>query len=211
VSFDGNAVGSFTPASIAFAAVTTASFTANAATGTLTFSVPDGASDSSAAIDAVSLVAGPSVPDFSFESPAQNGAWTFNPTVSGVTFTGRAGVQGNGSAWNFLAAPDGGQTGVLQTNSGAGGSIAFAVSGLTPGAAYRASFFLAERPGYGAETVTVEFNGNAAGSFTTATTAFVKVTTASFTASAVTGTLTFSVPASGNSAAAIDAVSVAGP
>src|SRR3954464_596558 len=60
--------------------------------------------------------------DGSFESPPQNGGWTFAPTVSGVTFTGRAGVQGNGSAWGFANAPDGTQTGFLQTYGGSGGS-----------------------------------------------------------------------------------------
>jgi YD repeat-containing protein len=209
VSFNGVAVGSFTPGSTAFTPVTTASFTAGTATGTLTFSVPAGPGDSSLAIDAVSLAAGPSVPDFSFEAPAQNGGWTYNPTVTGVTFTGRAGVQGNGSAFAFSNAPEGSQTGVMQTYGGAGGSIAFALSGLTPGSAYRASFFLAQRPGYGAETVTVSFDGVAAGSFTTGSTAFTQVTTTSFTASAAIGTLTFSVPAgAGDVSAAIDSVAL---
>ncbi|MEA2998624.1 MAG: hypothetical protein QOK17_457 [Sphingomonadales bacterium] len=211
VSFNGTPIGSFTPASSAFAQVMTASFTAGPATGTLTFSVPAGTGDNSAAIDAVSLVAGPAVPDSSFETPAQNGSFTYNPTVAGVTFSGRAGVQGNGSAWGFLSAPDGIQTGVLQSYGGEGGSISFTVSGLTPGMVYRASFYVSQRPNYGgAATVSVSFNGNSAGSFTPASTAFALVTSASFTASAATGALTFSVPnGSADASAAIDVVSVA--
>jgi hypothetical protein len=210
VSFNGVAIGSFTPASTAFTQVTTGSFTAGASTGTLTFSASGGQGDSGTAIDAVTLAAAPTVPDYSFETPAQNGSFTYNPTVTGVTFTGRAAIQGNGSAWAFSSAPDGSQTGVLQSYGGEGGSIAFALSGLAPGTAYRASFFLAQRPGYGAETVTVSFNGIAVGSFTTGSTAFAQVTTGSFTAGAATGTLTFSVPGgSGDVSAAVDAVGVA--
>ncbi|MEA3000345.1 MAG: hypothetical protein QOK17_2178 [Sphingomonadales bacterium] len=210
VSFNGTPIGTFTPASGAFAQVTTASFAASAITGTLTFSVPAGTGDNSAAIDAVSLVAVPTMPDSSFETPAQNGGFTYNPSVPGVTFSGRSAVQGNGSAWAFLNAPDGIQTGVLQSYGGEGGSIAFTVSGLTPGASYRASFCLSQRPNYGgAATVSVSFNGNSAGSFTPASTAFAQVTSASFTASAATGTLTFSVPnGAADASAAIDAVSV---
>jgi outer membrane biosynthesis protein TonB len=153
----------------------------------------------------------PTLADGSFESPPQNGGWTFAPDVSGVTFSGRAGVQGNGSAWGFGNAPDGSQTGVLQTYGGSGGSISFAVSGLTPGVSYQASFYIAQRPTWGGvATVTASFNGTDVGSFTPASAAFAQVTTATFTASAATGTLTFSVPAgAGDNSAAIDRVAIA--
>jgi hypothetical protein len=156
---------------------------------------------------------GATLVDGSFEAPPQNGGWSFGPAVTGVTFSGRAGVQSNGSAWGFAAAPDGSQTAMLQSYGGEGGAIAFAVSGLTPGAAYKARFAVAQRPGYAAATVTVAFDGHATGSFTPASTAFATVTTASFTASAATGTLTFSVAGgSGDSSAAIDSVAlVPGP
>jgi YD repeat-containing protein len=149
--------------------------------------------------------------DGSFESPPQNGSWTFAPTVSGVTFSGRAGVQGDGSAWGFANAPDGTQTGVLQTYGGEGGTISFAVSGLIPGASYHAGFYIAQRPAYGGvATVTVSFDGSTVGSFTPASATFAQVTTASFTATATTGTLSFSVPAgAGDNSAAIDKVAIA--
>jgi hypothetical protein len=154
---------------------------------------------------------GPILIDGSFESPPQNGGWAFAPTVSGVTFSGRAGVQGNGSAWGFANAPDGSQTGVLQTYGGSGGSISFAVSGLTPGASYHASFYIAQRSAWGGvATVSVAFDGSSLGSFTPASGAFAQVTTASFTAGAATGTLSFSVPAgAGDNSAAIDRVAIA--
>jgi YD repeat-containing protein len=147
--------------------------------------------------------------DGSFENPPQSGGFAYVPSVTGVTFSGGAGVQANGSAWGFAAAPDGSQTGFLQTGS-AGGSIAFAVSGLVPGASYKARFSIAQRTSWGAvATVTVSFDGDPVGSFTPASGAFAQVTTASFAATAATGTLTFSVPAATtDSSAAIDSVAL---
>jgi hypothetical protein len=151
--------------------------------------------------------------DGSFENPPQNGGYTYDPVVTGVTFSGAAGVQSNRSAWGFAAAPDGSQTGFLQTGS-AGASIAFAISGLNPGSPYQARFSIAQRTNWGGvATVTVSFNGVTIGTFAPASGTFAQVTTASFTASAATGTLTFSVPAATtDSSAAIDAVAlVPGP
>ena len=80
----------------------------------------------------------------SFEAPVQNGgsnAYTYDPTVAGMTFTGAAGVQANGSAWQFNNAPDGNQTAFLQnTSSNANAEIDIAVTGLTPGFDYTVSY-----------------------------------------------------------------------
>jgi YD repeat-containing protein len=145
------------------------------------------------------------VVDGSFEDPPQNGGYTYGPTITGATFTGGAGVAGNGSAWGFAAAPEGTQVAFLQQQA----TIALTVTGLTPGTAYVVRFSIVQRPGYPGNPVTVSFAGTGLGTFTPASTAFTQVTTASFTASAATGTVTFSTPASSTDiATGLDAVSI---
>jgi hypothetical protein len=205
VSFNGTALGTFVPPS-ASETVTTAAFTATANTGTLSFAT-GATTDVSSAIDAVVIVAAPSVADGSFEAPAQSGGWAMNPQVAGATFSGRAGVAGNGSAFAFAAAPDGGQVGWLQGWSSQNGTIALNLTGLTPGATYSVRFSLAQRPGYGANPVTVSVGSSGLGTFTPASTSFAQVTTATFTAPAASATLTFTGAASaGDIDTAIDAV-----
>lgn len=206
VSFNGIALGTFTPGDPAY--VTSAVFTAGAASGTLTFATA-ATTDVSSAIDAVTIVPLPSVADASFESPAQGSGWTTAPQVQGAAFTGRAGVAGNGSAFGFAAAPDGSQVAWLQGWSSQNGAIALDVAGLTPGATYTVRFATALRPGYGGNPVTVAFAGAGLGTYTPASTAFATVTTATFTATAASGTLTFTGAAStGDIDTAIDAVAV---
>ena len=68
----------------------------------------------------------PTIANFSFESPSQgtgSNAYTYNPTGTGWTFSGNAGIEANGSTWNAPAAPDGTQAAFLQSG-GAGGSYA---------------------------------------------------------------------------------------
>jgi YD repeat-containing protein len=151
------------------------------------------------------------VADGSFESPPQNGGYTYDPVVSGATFTGGAGVAGNGSAWNFAAAPDGSQVAFISGAPTAHGSIALSVTGLTPGATYSVRFYMTQRAGYDPNPVVVSFNGTALGTFTPASTSFTQVTTASFVASGTSGMLNFegtSTAGAATTTMGVDAVTI---
>jgi YD repeat-containing protein len=123
----------------------------------------------------------------SLEAPEVAAGYAYVPSVADATFTNAAGVAGNGSAWGFAPAPGGDQVGFIQ---GGPSTISLPVTGLIPGVTYTVSFFLVQRPGYGANPITIIFNGAALGTFTPSSTAFERYT-ASFTAGAGTGTLTF--------------------
>lgn len=209
VAFAGASLGSFTPSSSAFTRVATATFTASASTGTLSFTGAAASGDTSSAIDKVEIVRTAIVADPSFEQPNVGTGWTMNPSATGATFAGRSGVAGNGSAFGFASAPDGSQAGFLQSISGYDATISLAVSGLAPGTDYVVRFYSARRSGFGVNPVTVAFDGNGLGTFTPASTSFAQSTSAAFTASAATGTLTFTVPQSGPDLdSAIDLVTI---
>lgn len=212
VSFNGTSLGpAFTPGQPGFLEVSTPAFTAPGATGTITFAT-NATTDLSTAIDAVTIVpvaAPASVANASFESPGQNGGWAMNPSVAGASFTGRSGVAGNGSAFAFAPAPEGSQVGWIQGWSSQSGAIALNVTGLTSGATYRVRFSHAQRPNYDPNPVAVSVGGVALGTYTPASTSFVEVTTAAFTATGTTATVTFSgAPSTGDIDTALDAVSV---
>jgi hypothetical protein len=140
----------------------------------------------------------PSLPSGAYEYGVQNGAQHssngVDVTASGLTFGNGAGIQSNGSAWNFAPAPDGTQTAFLQSyNDQTPGVITQDVSGLTPGKSYDISFFDADRAGYGVDPVTVYFDGAALGTYTPASTNWNSVTTASFIPTSSNGVITYSV------------------
>lgn len=104
------------------------------------------------------------------------GQYAYDPTnISGWTFTGGAGIQQNGSAWGFSAAPNGaGQSAFLQAYTGnyftsrdpdvaapvgPPSSISQTLSGLTVGDTYYLNFYLEERGGFGLDPVTVTIGG----------------------------------------------------
>lgn len=98
------------------------------------------------------------------------GQYGYDPTnIGGWTFAGGAGVQQNGSAWGFSPAPgSAGQTAFLQSykgnnnnvpNGNLTSSISQNVSGLTDGQQYAVTFYLEQRPGYGANPVTITIDG----------------------------------------------------
>ena len=124
-----------------------------------------------------------------FETPEVGSGYLYAPTGSPATFTAKSGVAGNGSAWGFTA-PEGDQVAFIQTIA-APAVISLNVTGLIPGAAYTVGFHLAARPGSAVNPVTVAFNGVALGTYSPASTAFAAVTSAPFTATASSGTLTF--------------------
>jgi len=95
------------------------------------------------------------------------GQYGYQPTGFGWDFTGGAGVQQNGSAWGFSAVPDAGQSAFLQSYQGSANvgkgdptsTISQTVGGLTAGQEYTVSFYLEQRPGFGANPVTVTIDG----------------------------------------------------
>jgi len=92
---------------------------------------------------------------------------------AGVTFGGLSGVQSNGSAWNFQAAPDGTHTAFIQSYSGSPaspGSITLDLSNLQSGKQYLVSFSYASRPNYTPDAFSV--SGVVSASITPVTTAW---------------------------------------
>lgn len=149
----------------------------------------------------------PRVSGGSFEIPEVNAHYMWSP-FGPASFTGHSGVAGNGSAFNFAAAPDGDQVGFLESETAA--TITLAVTNLTPGVSHSAKFYFAARPDWGGgNPVTVSFNGIGLGTYAPGSTAFVLVTSQPFVPNATSGSLTFSsVAAPGYLATAIDKVQV---
>ena len=141
----------------------------------------------------------PRVAGGGFEAPAVGSGYAYappyGPPASPAYFAGRAGIAGNGSLWGFAPAPEGSQAAFIQSY-GTASTIRLTVTGLTPGMRYTARFRIAARPGFGANPVTVDFEGQALGTFTPGSAAFTAAAGAAFTASAASGTLTFTGSAS---------------
>ena len=215
VSVNGTALGTYTPASNAFAPVSTPAFVASSSTETLTFSSTGGAGgDVSSGLDFISIKRSGTCPtssaaavtDASFETPVQSPAgYTYNPVVSGATFSGGAGISANNSPWGFAAAPDGNQVAFLQAVA----TISLNVTGLTPGASYNVNFWMAQRTGQ-LNPVAVSINGTALGTFTPASNAFAPISTPAFVATSSTETLTFSSTGGpgGDVSSGLDSISI---
>ena len=92
-----------------------------------------------------------------FEAPSVAGApggFTYGGgDAAGATFTGGAGLQANGSAFGYSAAPEGVQTAHIQSTE----SVTETVNGLTAGKTFTLSFFAAQRPGYANDPFTVNY------------------------------------------------------
>ncbi|HEX8240153.1 MAG TPA: RHS repeat domain-containing protein [Allosphingosinicella sp.] len=212
VAFNGVTLGTFTPGSTSFTAVTSAAFTAGAAAGTITFTGSSYAGDTATGLDNVTVVVAsappPTVGGGGFETPALGASYAYRPTGTPATFTYNSGVAGNGSAWGFAAAPEGNQVAFIQT-ADAPAVISLPVSGLVTGTSYVATFQLAARPGFPSNPVTVAFNGTTLGTFSPASTSFANVTSAAFTASGSSGTLTFTGASyAGDTSSGLDKVAV---
>ena len=157
----------------------------------------------------------PVVADSSFETP-RTGNYTYNPTATGLTFSGNSGVVTNGSAFGFANAVDGTQVAFMQAGPGAvNGSISQLVSGLNVGQNYVLNFYAVNRgdPNYLPETMNVSFGGVLLGSYVAPSTAFT-LASFNFVAQAASANLTFSATSGLNAAAgheydiALDKVSV---
>ncbi len=209
---DGNVIKTNTPGSTSYTNYN-ATFTPTATFHTLSFVGTNTAGgDNTVFIDNVRInVAGPAIPNFSFETPGLgtgSGSYRYAPAGGSWTFgsappTG-SGIAANGSAFGSPNAPLGTQVAFVQQF----GTVAQSLSGFTPGTAYTLTYYAAQRPG-NQQTWTVKINGaviqtNAAGG-----TGFTSYTT-HFVATAATQTLAFvgTNLAGGDNTVFIDNVSV---
>jgi fibronectin type 3 domain-containing protein len=132
---------------------------------------------------------GPAFINPSFETP-QAGGFSYNPAGSGWTFTNNAGIQQNGSGYsgNLPLAPDGVQTALLQGVVATLGTMSQSVK--FPAGAYTITFFCAQRYGQ-AQPILVTVDGTAVGTYTPASNNYARITTAPFTVTSGTHTITF--------------------
>jgi hypothetical protein len=131
----------------------TATFTATAATQTLSFVGTDLAGgDNTVFIDNVQIVsaggASVAVPNSSFETPRLGaGNYQYNPPGGSWIFSGSAGngsgLIANGSGFGNPNVPQGGQAAFVQGT----GTFSQTISGLVPRTTYTISFSAAQRPG----------------------------------------------------------------
>jgi hypothetical protein len=158
---------------------------------------------------AVGAASAASIADYSFENPAGVSGFLYRPTgVSGVTFTGDAGVAGGAG---FDTPLDGVQNAFLQSTGDSGAQIDISVTGLIAGHVYSFSFLDDQRAGYGLNPYTVSFDGAPLGSFSPNASGWTARTTAVFTAVASSGTLSFAAPLHGyDNDAGIDAITLHG-
>ncbi len=124
-----------------------------------------------------------------FESPSVGSGFQYRPVGTPWTYTGTAGVSGNGSGFTAANpnAPEGTQVGFLQTT----GSFSQTVAGIAAGT-YQLSFQAAQRANFQAsrQDFRVLVDGVAAGTFKPSGTSYSSLT-ATFTVSAGSHTITF--------------------
>jgi hypothetical protein len=212
VTVDGAVVGTFTPASTSYAAYTTNSFTLTAGSHTIAFiGLDPNGGDNTAFIDNVQLsTATTGLQQGGFETPNVGtgafGDFTYDPTGTAWTFSGHAGVAGNGSGFtaNNPDAPQGSQVAFLQDTGSFSQSVTLAAG------AYNLTFDAAQRGNWQASTQTFQVlvDGNVVGTFTPADTSYSALTTSSFTVGAGAHTVTFTGldPNGGDNSALIDVV-----
>ena len=155
----------------------------------------------------------------SFESPSLgtgSNAYAYNSTaafggapnyftgpIDGVSFSGMSGIQANGSAWGFTAAPDGTQTAFLQSYSGVsqGASISFSSSLFSPlvsGQQYDLTFYVEGRAYQGGTPYSVDI-GVGTNSFGAPVTTNWTKESIIFTAGATADPISFNVAPQSNS------------
>lgn len=144
--------------------------------------------------------------DPSFETPYLPGL-NYAPTGSDWTFSNPAGI--DSGAFFDGSPPNGSQAGFIQTGSSIAGTISQSLSGFTVGESYTVTFWIAGRPGYPADPVTVTLGGTDLGTFAPSSTYFSQVTTSAVVAGSTDMTLLFAGAASASDiGSAIDLVSV---
>jgi hypothetical protein len=148
VLVDGVGVGTFTPSGSTYQAFTTSVFAVAAGTHTIKFLGLDSAGgDNTALIDAINVVVSAQPiqalqpADPGFETPSVSNTVVADPSGSGWTFSGTAGIAGNGSSFNPLA-PQGNQVAYVEKSSS---SFTQTIT-LVPGC-FQISFLAAQRSG----------------------------------------------------------------
>ncbi len=131
--------------------------------------------------------------DPSFENPSQGSgesAYQYDPTGSAWSFSGSAGLAGNGSGFTSgnPNAPQGSQVAFLQETGTISQVVDFAAAG-----SYLISVSAAQRGNFGTsnEEVQVLVDGTVVGTITPASTSYATYTTASFNVTAGSHTITF--------------------
>jgi hypothetical protein len=211
VLVDGVVVGTFNPSGTSYQSLSTNIFNATAGSHTITFKALNSAGgDNTALIDAVALVSLCPIGDPGFEQVVVGpGVFEYDPTGSAWAFSGSSGVSGNNSGFNSSnpAAPQGAQVAFLQRT----GSLSQIVTGwaatsyvLTFDAAQRGSSNQASRQDF-----EVLVDGNVVGTCTPTSTSYQSYSTAAFTVTAGTHTITFQGldSAGGDNTAFIDEIS----
>ena len=224
VLIDNVVVGTFTPGSgsPAYQTYTTAPFSVEAGSHTITFQGLDAATgDNTALIDAISvsqavpqsvrLVSAPSVGDAGFEHPdAGPNRFVLDPqNDSSWSFNNRAGVASNNSGYTnngLPSAPEGVQVAVLQEM----GSFTQTVNGWAAGS-YQISFQAAQRVG-DTQDFEVLIDNTVVGTFTPTGTGYHTHPTAPINVAAGSHTITYTgldrAGATNDNTALIDAISV---
>ena len=209
VLVDGVVVDAFTPAGTSYATYTTDTFTVTAGSHTIAF---QGLAtvDDTAFIDDVQLIQVTSavLSDAGFEAPSVgtgSGSYEYDPSGTAWSYSGGAGVAGNGSGFTSgnPNAPDGTQVGFLQATS----SFSQVVAGM-PAGTYEITFDAAQRANYGLsqQNVQVLVDGVVVDALTPAGTSYATYTTNTFTVSAGSHTIAFQGLGTVNDTAFIDAV-----
>ncbi len=169
----------------------------------------NGESAPSSEVSSISVVA--SVSDGSFENTSVNGSYVYDPTSSYWKFTGNAGIEANGSAWNAASAPDGTQAGFLQSlSTSSGGSISQTINFASPGT-FQFTFSAAQRASDGVEPISVAVDGTVIATITPGSTAFQTYSTPVVSLTGGSHVLSFTTASKAGSSASsfIDKVSVA--
>ena len=139
----------------------------------------------------------------SFEQPrVGTGGYQYNPVGSAWTFAGNSGIQANGSAWGAAPAPDGTQTAFLQTNPGQRSAAGVGINGaisqtvtLPTSGTYVLTFQAARRQGQ-VQPLRFSVDGTPLGGLLIPPGSdFAPLTTAAFTLSAGSHTLTLAATA----------------
>jgi hypothetical protein len=150
----------------------------------------------------------PAMANAGFEAPSVGTGFQYNPSGTAWTFSGNAGVSGNGSGFTSgnPNAPDGTQVAFLQSTGSISQSVNFAQAGT-----FRIGFQAAQRANYGgAQSFQVLVDGQVVGTFANLSTAYTSFTTNAFTVAAGSHTITFQGlnPNGGDNTAFIDTIRV---
>ena len=197
VLVDGTVVGTINPASTSYATYTTGSFSVTAGSHIIKFvGIDPSGADYTALLDQVNIVnvARTGFSDPGFESPSQGSgesAYEYDPAGSTWSFSGGAGLAGNGSA--FTAgnpdAPQGSQVAFIQRTGTASQVVVFPSSSA---GSYQITLSAAQRGNHSGgsnEEIEVMVDGSVVGTFTPASTSYANYTTASFSVMAGSHTI----------------------